>query len=658
MRFVPQKCLPLLPILLLVAATGLTGCDSDNDPVAPGPSATFQVTNVTPADEADSVSVFVPIKVKFSRPLNPASINVASFRVVGTDGTARTDSTIATFTPVTTWTPGRKYTIEISSSVSDTSGHTLARDFTSTFTVIPSTGAPIANAGPDQIVTPGDPVILDAHGSRDPNQLPLAYHWKQLGGPDVLFSLENLFIAPDVPGAIPFQLIVDSAAGRSHPDTVTIFVGTGRNSTFFVSHRGSDTAVGTRQDPFATIQRALDVARDTPTSDDIFIAGGYYHESPFLAAEVGVYGGFDPGTWVRDLDLTATRIIGQSRVVHGHNLNLVNLDGLQVLTAAADTVTGSTMAIQIVDSSDITLTRLKLTARDGGDGPEQSLPLSPPRTPGGAPGQDTSDFLTPQGGAGGSRIDLHDGGDGAVGSLINGFQGIGGDGPNGGLGGGGGVMGYPGSTGAQGGTGAVGENATEGGAAFGTLDTQGDYQPANGRSGSVGLKGSGGGGGGSGGGAVIVFGASGGGGGTGGEGGYGGFPGLGGGGSFGIVMVNVSGVSITGCQIATGSGGQGGPGGTGGSGGPGGSGGAGGEQTFNALGAGAGGKGGNGGTGGTGGFGSGGGGGPSIGILHRATSNVTVTDMTFQIGQGGPGGTNPSGGNGASGESLEVKVTQ
>jgi K319L-like, PKD domain len=87
-------------------------------------------------------------------------------------------------------------------------------------------GGPTANAGPDQTVSPGALVTLDATGSTDPD-LPndtLTYSWSQLSGPVVTLSDPSsptpTFTVPAVPGILEFQVQVCDQVSQCSTDTV------------------------------------------------------------------------------------------------------------------------------------------------------------------------------------------------------------------------------------------------------------------------------------------------------------------------------------------------------------------------------------------------------------------------------------------------------
>jgi len=91
--------------------------------------------------------------------------------------------------------------------------------------------APVADAGPDQYVTPGSIVTLDGSGSSDPdNHTPLSYRWKRTGGPPVPFNGANTaqatLQAPFSDSVLTFTLTVFDALNLiSTPDTVVVYVG-------------------------------------------------------------------------------------------------------------------------------------------------------------------------------------------------------------------------------------------------------------------------------------------------------------------------------------------------------------------------------------------------------------------------------------------------
>ena len=90
---------------------------------------------------------------------------------------------------------------------------------------------PVADAGPDQTVQEGSPVLLDGTASYDPDVESLTYQWTQLFGPAVTLLGGNTmlptFVAPSVGAGgatIVFDLTVTDPHNLTGPDSVSIHV--------------------------------------------------------------------------------------------------------------------------------------------------------------------------------------------------------------------------------------------------------------------------------------------------------------------------------------------------------------------------------------------------------------------------------------------------
>jgi len=86
-----------------------------------------------------------------------------------------------------------------------------------------------ANAGPDQTVSPGVKVELDASGSYDKTFKIVSYHWMISAGTMMVNltsknTINPSFIAPDGNGWISFILSVENNNGETDTDTVSIWV--------------------------------------------------------------------------------------------------------------------------------------------------------------------------------------------------------------------------------------------------------------------------------------------------------------------------------------------------------------------------------------------------------------------------------------------------
>ena len=90
---------------------------------------------------------------------------------------------------------------------------------------------PVADAGPDQTVQEGSPVMLDGRGSYDPDVESFTYEWKQILGPAVTVlggnTAQPTFVAPTVVPAgatIVFDLTVTDPHTLTGSDSVSVFV--------------------------------------------------------------------------------------------------------------------------------------------------------------------------------------------------------------------------------------------------------------------------------------------------------------------------------------------------------------------------------------------------------------------------------------------------
>jgi len=388
-----------------------------------------------------------------------------------------------------------------------------------------------------------------------------------------------------------------------------------RDGSVFVSLGGNDAATGTAENPLRTVNAAI--IKATPTGKDVLVAGGTYTESLNLADDVGVYGGYAPGTWQRP-------------------------------PAEVTTVQGAPGALAQGDTG-VVLQRLTLRGLQDGAGNSYGL------------------RAVPSGGASqvvleGVNVDAANAQNGVVGST--GGQGLAGTGLLGGTGGAGScTLGLPGLPGAFGG--GNGQPGSVGPVAPNQMFTV-PAGPGWTRSfaGNGGVGGSGGGGrGGTGGLSDSTFGfacgGTGGVGGRGGGGGAGGGGGQSGGGSFGVYSFDSSVVAVD-SALKSGNGGTGGAGGSGGNGGGGvvGAPGLPGQCTtvvFITVCGTSGEAGLTGAPGGPGGRGGGASGGPSAAVYQGGpASGFTNQTSTLTTGTGGAGGLGGGAGSGGSGLAQQV----
>lgn len=120
------------------------------------------------------------------------------------------------------------------------SGTSVGSPGTTPTTAATKVDAPIANAGWDRSVAPGERVTLDGSASRDPNHLPLNYTWTQIGGPSVALGKAATptitFIPPSgpIPTELVFQLTVTNPLNASAIATVRITISPPMDDGFYV----------------------------------------------------------------------------------------------------------------------------------------------------------------------------------------------------------------------------------------------------------------------------------------------------------------------------------------------------------------------------------------------------------------------------------------
>jgi hypothetical protein len=98
------------------------------------------VLSVSPADESSAADPAKPVVLRFSEPLDPASVSAASVQVKTSagspvPGTVSYKDAVATFTPTARFNLLATYTVNVTTAVKDVDGTALAAPFTSLFVV-------------------------------------------------------------------------------------------------------------------------------------------------------------------------------------------------------------------------------------------------------------------------------------------------------------------------------------------------------------------------------------------------------------------------------------------------------------------------------------------------------------------------------------------
>jgi PKD repeat protein len=130
------------------------------------------------------------------------------------------------------WTPPSTaggFTYQMIFTVTDTSGQSGQCTVRVTVQTPPANRPPVANAGPDQSVSPGTTVTLNGTGSSDPDGQPITYLWSQMvsSGPAVTLS-STTSATPSFTtsgdGTYTFMLTVTDSQGATASDTVVVRV--------------------------------------------------------------------------------------------------------------------------------------------------------------------------------------------------------------------------------------------------------------------------------------------------------------------------------------------------------------------------------------------------------------------------------------------------
>ena len=135
----PSKRFPAAR-LLAVCALLAAGCAEGGRERVPGPAddAPPTVVSVSPAVGARGVSVDVAVSVVFSQAMDPATLNTATFRLVGPSGdvagTVQCDGAAARFIPATDLEPASTFRALVADGVKDRDGRPMPEEYAWTFT--------------------------------------------------------------------------------------------------------------------------------------------------------------------------------------------------------------------------------------------------------------------------------------------------------------------------------------------------------------------------------------------------------------------------------------------------------------------------------------------------------------------------------------------
>ena|GEM_PF-1447845 len=202
----------------------VTGVSSSTSSVGLAEFEAWGVNGVPPvanAGPAQTVSVGGTVTLDGSAS-SVQSGRTASYSWVQSSGPATSLSGASTARP--SFVPATPGVYVFTLTVGDGS---LSATGTVTITVSAQNRPPVANAGPAQTTTAGDPVLLDGLASIDPDGDPLTYAWSQVSGPAVTLSSATASkptFTPTTAGSYVFALTVSDGTVGSAASQVTITV--------------------------------------------------------------------------------------------------------------------------------------------------------------------------------------------------------------------------------------------------------------------------------------------------------------------------------------------------------------------------------------------------------------------------------------------------
>jgi hypothetical protein len=137
-----MKIKNVLPVLIMLGAALMGGCGEDNDP---NPNAPPSVVSANPSNNATGVARNSEITFKFSKEMDPATINSSTFIVMQgatvVPGTISYSGKTATFTPTAVFAVNTGYTATITTGAMDLSSQPLEANIVKSFTTGGSSSA-------------------------------------------------------------------------------------------------------------------------------------------------------------------------------------------------------------------------------------------------------------------------------------------------------------------------------------------------------------------------------------------------------------------------------------------------------------------------------------------------------------------------------------
>ena len=120
------------------------------------------VLSTSPLPDAENVPLETPIKVIFSEPLDPSTVNVGTVLLTGPGGPVAgtlnltSNNTIIVFRPSEALSPDNSYTFSVSTGIQDLAGYALETSYYLVFTCLDTTPPPAPEAGAISASIPGE----------------------------------------------------------------------------------------------------------------------------------------------------------------------------------------------------------------------------------------------------------------------------------------------------------------------------------------------------------------------------------------------------------------------------------------------------------------------------------------------------------------------